>query len=58
MLEVDADTIPLRIGNSHALEVGDWVIAVGSPLGLNQTVTADNRSLTSRVCGRASTNRI
>ena len=27
-------------GNSDAMQVGDWVIAVGSPFGLNQTVTA------------------
>ncbi|MBX3353490.1 MAG: trypsin-like peptidase domain-containing protein [Phycisphaeraceae bacterium] len=31
---------PASFGNSDALEVGDWVLAVGSPLGLEQTVTA------------------
>jgi serine protease Do len=29
-----------RIGDSKAMKVGDWVIAVGSPFGLEQTVTA------------------
>jgi serine protease Do len=31
---------PVQIGNSDAVEVGDWVIAIGSPFGLQATVTA------------------
>ncbi len=29
-----------KLGNSDAMEVGDWVLAVGSPFGLEETVTA------------------
>ncbi|WP_035958777.1 Do family serine endopeptidase [Bryobacter aggregatus] len=31
---------PLPVGNSDAVEVGDWAIAIGSPFGLDATVTA------------------
>ena len=29
-----------KLGNSEAMQVGDWVLAVGSPFGLENTVTA------------------
>ncbi len=29
-----------KLGNSDSMEVGDWVLAVGSPFGLSETVTA------------------
>jgi serine protease Do len=34
------DLVAARLGNSDAIEVGDWVLAIGSPLGMDQTVTA------------------
>jgi serine protease Do len=31
---------PVQIGNSDSVQTGDWVIAIGSPFGLQATVTA------------------
>ncbi len=37
-----------RIGESKSMKVGDWVIAIGSPFGFEQTVTAGIVSATGR----------
>ncbi|MGE4559264.1 MAG: DegQ family serine endoprotease [Desulfobulbus sp.] len=40
LIKIDAKNLPvLPLGNSDALEVGEWVIAIGNPFELNQTVT-------------------
>ncbi len=37
--KVPANLTAARLGDSGKLEVGEWVLAVGSPLGLEQTIT-------------------
>ncbi|MEX2261905.1 MAG: Do family serine endopeptidase [Bryobacteraceae bacterium] len=39
-IESDRPFQPARIGNSDAVGVGDWAVAIGSPFGLQATVTA------------------
>jgi len=34
------DVSPAKIGNSDAVQVGDWAMAIGSPFGFQATVTA------------------
>jgi len=41
LLKVDAgDLKPLKFGNSDALRLGEWVLAIGNPYNLTSTVTA------------------
>jgi serine protease Do len=39
-VEGKKDPIPAKIGNSEAVQVGDWAMAIGSPFGFQATVTA------------------
>jgi len=41
VVKIDASDLPtLELADSDALEVGEWVIAIGNPFGLSHTVTA------------------
>src|ERR1700723_4309023 len=39
-IEVNKDLPIAKLGNSEGVQVGDWVLAIGSPFGLQATVTA------------------
>ncbi len=39
-VEVDHPLPAAKLGNSDSAQVGDWVLAIGSPFGLDETVTA------------------
>ncbi len=40
VVKIEADNLPVvKVGNSERLQVGEWAIAIGNPLGLDNTVT-------------------
>ena len=49
VIKIKADNLPVvQLGDSDKAEVGDWVLAIGSPFGLEETVTAGIISATGR----------
>ena len=53
LVKIDSDTdLPtVELGDSDALKVGEWVLAIGNPFGLEHTVTAGIISAKGRVIG-------
>ncbi|MCZ8234590.1 MAG: Do family serine endopeptidase [Inhella sp.] len=52
VLKIDASGLPtVKIGDVGALKVGAWVVAIGSPFGFDNTVTAGIVSAKSRDTG-------
>jgi serine protease Do len=53
VLKIDAGKPldPVRIGNSDGVQVGDWAVAIGSPFGLEASVTAGIISAKGRALG-------
>lgn len=52
LLKIDGDNLTAaELGDSEALETGEWVLAIGSPFGLDHTVTAGIVSAKSRSIG-------
>jgi serine protease Do len=52
LVKIDATGLPaVRVGDVSRLKVGEWVIAIGSPFGLESTVTAGIVSAKSRDTG-------
>jgi len=53
LIKIDAKNLPaIVVANSDDVKVGEWVLAVGNPLGLNNTVTAGIVSAKARSMGQ------
>ena len=59
LVKIEGDDFPtLKVGNSDALKVGEWVLAVGNPFNLTSTVTAGIVSAKARTLGVYSSNNV
>lgn len=57
LLKIEGDDFPtLPVGDSDALKVGEWVLAVGNPFSLSSTVTAGIVSAKARDIGSSAAN--
>jgi S1-C subfamily serine protease len=58
VLKIDAKNLPtLELGDSNKLLVGDYVVAIGNPFNLGQTVTSGIISALSRPLGQSDSRR-
>ncbi|MCP4294756.1 MAG: Do family serine endopeptidase [Proteobacteria bacterium] len=49
LIKIDAKNLPVvKMGDSSKVEIGDWLVAIGNPLGLDHTITAGILSARSR----------
>lgn len=53
-VDTDEDLFSLPLGDSHAVRPGEWVVAIGNPMGLEHTVTAGIVSAMHRNIGMGS----
>lgn len=52
VVKIDVNNLPFaNLGDSESMEQGDWVVAIGSPFGLEQTITAGIVSAKGRYVG-------
>ena len=55
LIKIDAEGLsPIVFGDSEAVKIGEWVLAVGNPFGFNSTVTAGIVSAKARSLGQNS----
>ena len=56
LIKIDGKNLPaITVANSDDVKVGEWVLAIGNPLGLNNTVTAGIVSAKARTMGEQGT---
>ncbi|MEW6734597.1 MAG: DegQ family serine endoprotease [Acidobacteriota bacterium] len=57
VVKIEGNNLPTaNLGDSDVMEQGDWVVAIGSPFGLEQTITAGIISAKGRHVGRSQYN--